>query len=367
MVTTKIGFGHINVSRALTESLKREIPGGNLRTVSYFDFLPGWIQYLIINVYLYGLLNLPGVLKRIYIRQNSRATGGQHGFWSRYAERCYAGIIKDYNPQLIIVIQGLACQWLARLKTSGLVSCPIVAVITDFTAHPFWVFSQIDRYFVATGQVKNDLIRKGIAGEKIVISGIPVSPEFGRCYNKRKIKEEMGLDPNKISLLAMGGGWGVGKMDKILERINCLDLSLEVMVVAGNNRRVYDKLKKRSYKLPVIIYGMLNDVSRLMAASDIIITKAGGVTVAEALSQGLVILLVNNIPGQEKDNASYLVKSGAAIQAARIDEIGDRLRDIIKSDNLRNRMQCASRQIGVPDSTGNIVREIKELVYDCIT
>ncbi|MDZ7376109.1 MAG: UDP-N-acetylglucosamine--LPS N-acetylglucosamine transferase, partial [candidate division KSB1 bacterium] len=172
-------------------------------------------------------------------------------FWFRFLGRKYAGVIKRYSPDLIVITQGLACQWLGRLKTKGLIDVPLAAVITDFIVHPFWVSNKIDLYIVANEEMRDELVCRGISKDKIVVTGIPIDPRFNIVYDKTFLMNKLELTKDRIKVLVMGGGWGLGRMDRILTIIDKMSLPLELLVITGRNRRLYRRLRNRNFALPV--------------------------------------------------------------------------------------------------------------------
>lgn len=349
-VTTRIGFGHLKVSNTLASYFKNILPDCITQTVTYFDFFPPRFQKIINRIYIYVLRLFPRVFGYIYITQE-RYRGRGVEFWTRFLGKKYARVIRDYSPHLIVITQGLACQWLGRLKKRGLVECPLTAVITDFTVHPFWVHPEINLYLVATEYMKEDLVSRGISRDRIAVTGIPIDPRFGNRYNIIK---------NTHTVLVMGGGWGLGRMDRLLEIIDKMDNPLEILVVTGRNRELYRRLKKMKFRMPVHIYGLVDNISELMAGSDFIITKAGGVTVSELAASGLPAILWDIIPGQEEMNAEYLVKAGAAVRIDNISDVRDAINSVISS---RDKIAKCSKDLGRPDSTIDAVRHIRELIH----
>lgn len=353
-ITTKIGFGHERVSNTLATCLKDTIPGCQTKTVTYFDFFHPRFQSFVNTVYLYGLKWFPRVFGYIYLTQTKYKGGGVE-FWFRFLGRRYAGVIKNYSPDLIVITQGLACQWLGRFKKRGLIKVPLVAVITDFIVHPFWVSEEVDYYLVATAQMRMDLIRRGISGDRIVVTGIPIDPRFNIVYNRDNLIDKLGLCMDRIKVLIMGGGWGLGRMDRILMIIDKMDLPLELLIVTGRNRGLYRRLKKKIFTMPTHIYGKVDNICELMAVSDFIITKPGGVTVSELLAMGLPAILWDIIPGQEEANAEYLVNAGVAIRIDSPTEIRDAINRVLLS---KKEMSERSKRLGMPNSAIVAVREI---------
>lgn len=360
-VTTKIGFGHERVSQILADAIKKSFPECQNKITTYFDFFSPKFQAMINKLYVYGLRWFPNVFGYIYLGQK-RYKGTGVNFWSSFLGRKYASLIRIYSPDLIIITQGLACQWLGGLKKKGLISAPLVAVITDFIAHPFWIHSEIDQYIVASDEMKNDLISRGIPSSKIIASGIPVDSRFSEECDKKYIRRKNDLADDILTVLIMGGGWGLGRIDEVLLLIEKMEIPMQLLVVTGKNRILYRKLKNKKFRFPVHVYGKVDNINELMAVSDMIITKAGGVTISELLASGLPAIIWDVIPGQEEANTRYLVKNKAGIKARNIGEIADVLKKMVLSENARTNMQRQSKLLGRPNSTIEAVRYIKRLL-----
>lgn len=360
-VTTKIGFGHERVSSTLASVIKNIAPACTTKTVTYFDFFPSRLQKFINIVYIYGLRWFPRFFAYVYLTQK-RYKGGGVDFWYRILGRKYAETIQKYSPDLIVITQGLACQWLGRLKKKGLIRCNLIAIITDFTVHPFWVSHKIGLYIVATEEMKRDLISRGVASKKIEVTGIPIDPRFNNVYDKKELKKKLELKEKMVTVLIMGGGWGLGKIDKVLMVLDRIGLPLELLVVTGRNRGLYRRIKNKRFNLPVHIYGKVDNINELMAISDVIITKAGGVTISELLASGLPAVIWDIIPGQEDANADYLVNAGAGVRVNNVADIKDAINKMVLFSEIRHNMRASSKKLGKPNSTLDAVKHLERLI-----
>jgi processive 1,2-diacylglycerol beta-glucosyltransferase len=359
-VTTKIGFGHERVSNVLAEEVRSFFPDCDVKIATYFDFFSKRFEKFINSIYVYGLRWFPNIFAYIYLAQKHYRRKGID-FWSRFLERKYAKTIRNYNPNVIIITQGLACQWLGELKKQELIDVPLVAVITDFVAHPFWICPEIDFYIVANESIKNDLITRGINYKKIAVSGVPVDPSFLQAYNKTSLMTKLGLSSNSKKVMVMGGGWGLGGLEEILLSIEKLDMPLDVLVITGKNRKLYRRLRNKNFNVAVHVYGKVDNISELMAVSDIVVTKAGGVTISEVLASGLPAVIWDIIPGQEEANADYVMKNRVGIKANNFKEASDAVKKLLLDDTTRNEMSLHSKTIGRPNSAMDAVSYIKIL------
>lgn len=221
--------------------------------------------------------------------------------------------IDQLQPDIIIhTFPQLAMPKLSK-KTGK--TLPLVNIVTDFDLHGRWIHPSVDRYYVATDELKREMTSRGIPEGNVVVSGIPLKPDFFRePAPGGEIADR--LDPRKKTVLLMAGAYGV--MTGIRNICNRLVSSgrHQVVVVCGRNRNLYRGLSKQLGQHPdVHVYGYVSEVAALMQVCDCIITKPGGITLSEALACSLPIFLYKPVPGQELNNALYLQKKGVAMVA----------------------------------------------------
>jgi processive 1,2-diacylglycerol beta-glucosyltransferase len=162
----------------------------------------------------------------------------------------------------------------------------------------------------------------------------------------------------------MGGGQGLGPIESIVESLQKIDIKLEILVVTGINKKLYYKLERKinNFKHRVILFGFVNNIAELMTVSDVIITKPGGITTAEALSKGLPMIIVKPIPGQEMSNTKYLVEKGAAVMLEDPKKIKDLLTEILLNKERLNKMRMAAKEISKPNSSIDIAKIALNLI-----
>jgi len=123
--------------------------------------------------------------------------------------------------------------------------------------------------------------------------------------DKGALRRHLGLDPDKPVVLLMSGGQGMGPVERIAREIaNQVDVQL--VIVTGRNGQLQRRLQDMAWSIPVRVLGFVEDIHLWMAASDVLVTKAGPGTIAEALISGLPILLYGYIPGQEEGNVRFV-------------------------------------------------------------
>jgi processive 1,2-diacylglycerol beta-glucosyltransferase len=240
---------------------------------------------------------------------------------------------------------------------------PLIGVVTDFHAHSYWLHPDVDHYFVASQDTKTSMVARGISKEKIHVTGIPIHPDFAINTPRPKIRQSLGLLKNLPTILLMGGGHGLSPMDDILKELLKMTVPYQVIAVTGTNKKLSKKLfKKFSGAKHITLYNYRSDISRLMDASDILITKAGGLTSSEALAKGLPMVIVNPLPGQEEHNVRFLLKHHAAVLVNSMEEMGGMVQKLLSDPSKLETLSNNARQFGRPHASMDAAKLILEHV-----
>jgi processive 1,2-diacylglycerol beta-glucosyltransferase len=264
--------------------------------------------------------------------------------------------LTEAKPDIVISVYptaGLVCSILSkelRFRT--------VTVITDFGAHSQWIQPLTDLYFVPTDDLKKFLVSKGIKHKRIKITGIPLREKFSIPHKATSIRRRFNLS-DKFTVLLMSGEYGIGNIRNLCQRL--MKLPIQLIVICGNNKRLYRKvseLKKKTKANNLFCLGFTDEVHNLMATSDVLIGKAGGITVSEAMAVGLPMIVYRPIPGQEFFNVDYLVNEGVALYARDKDEVMNKVRFLYEHPYRLKEMKQKARQIGKPNATKNICQSL---------
>jgi processive 1,2-diacylglycerol beta-glucosyltransferase len=260
------------------------------------------------------------------------------------------------------------------LKRKALIKSRLLTVVTDYRVHAFWLSRASDKFLVASKQTKDDLIKDNIDASRIIISGIPIELKFLKRYKemsapdkkerlKEDIEEKLGLVKAGLRVLIMGGGFGVGPYEYFLEHLAELKDKLSLAIICGYNEDLLNKLKERVKELDfeVDLFGYVNNVDELMQVSDLVITKAGGITLSEALAMGLPAVVINPIPGQEEGNAGYLSQAGALITEKKPQNVVDFIKKVIEDKSIIDKMRKRAHEISKPDAANKVVDIAREI------
>ncbi|MDB5055234.1 MAG: hypothetical protein JWM44_3284 [Bacilli bacterium] len=230
-------------------------------------------------------------------------------------------------------------------KKAGLY-IPTFTVLTDFVLHNRWIHPETDKYFVATHDMKNKMHINGIPNEQIKVTGIPVRPEFQKTLETNEIMRNYGLNPQKKYVLIVAGAYGIWS---ILEKMIKITLSLDdvhILIVCGRNIDMKRKLENVFADEPRMhIFEFVEQMQELMAISSCIITKAGGITLSEAITMYLPIVVYKPVPGQEKENAAYLADKKALFIANNLTELKKMVQKLLTLDRQTIRMKHSMKSL----------------------
>jgi 1,2-diacylglycerol 3-beta-galactosyltransferase len=184
-----------------------------------------------------------------------------------------------------------------------------VTIITDLgSVHTLWYYRFAAACLVATEKVRQQAIGYGLPPERVHVCGIPISPAFSKETRRKEIlRTELGWRIDLPTALAVGSV-RVPHMAETLRQLNSSDVPIQLALVAGGDVGLLEELRGIEWRLPVHIYDWVDDMPTLLHASDFVISKAGGLIIAESLACGLPLLLVDVMPDQEKGNVEFLLQ-----------------------------------------------------------
>lgn len=242
---------------------------------------------------------------------------------NRINTRNFARLLIRVNPDFIISTHFLTSEIAASLKQAGKINGRLITVITDFGVHPFWISPGTDQYIVAAPFTKDLLRRQGIEEERIKIFGIPIEEKFRKDGNPEALYAKFGLQKGLFTVIISTGSFGIGPIEEIVASMHD---DAQFLVVTANNRELYRRLKNKNYP-HVAVFGFIDNIQELMAISDIIICKPGGLTIAEAMAMDLLPVFITKIPGQESENLKALADYGIGVYAASCRRVRDTILD----------------------------------------
>jgi processive 1,2-diacylglycerol beta-glucosyltransferase len=309
---------------------------------------------------------IPRMYRYIYDRAERATEVGRFRTWAhQFTAANLRPLLLRERPDAVVCTHAFPCGAMAEYKNIFGDAPPVVAVVTDFAVHGFWVHTNIDRYVVATETMRAALLARGVAASAISVSGIPVRREFAPSAEAvEELRERLDIPADRYVVLLMGGGLGLAPIERMLCALRAVRAPLAAVVVAGRNTRVRRRLAEAAESLdfPVRALPFVENVYDYMHAADLLVTKPGGLTTAEALVARIPMVLCKPLPGQEERNARILVEAGAAVRAPRVDELAATVQALRADRARRERMIAAAARIARPNAAGEAAAMIARLV-----
>jgi processive 1,2-diacylglycerol beta-glucosyltransferase len=358
IVSASIGSGHTQAANAVREELLRRSPTSQITVVDFLEGSP-WLG-LVKETYLKMLDLLPNVYDFLYHHSQGPYHGSKvNNFTALVMKTKLLGLLRRYRPDSVIFTHPFPCCAAAYLRRTKRIRTPLHAIITDFAVHRLWVHNELDLYFAANDEVVSALRHMGIANDRIHETGIPISAKF------TNMPRNHGDSPEPVVLI-MGGGLGLGSVEKAVAQLSALKSKVRIIVITGKNSTLQDRLisLKKHSPHPIEIIGYTHRVHEFMAQASILLTKPGALTCSEALAMQLPLVLIDPIPGQEEENSAYLVRHGAAV----ITDTDDRLVNIVSRllmDTEKTNAMCSKAlSMARPHAAADIADSILSRLSD---
>ena len=361
------GAGHGVAARAVAQALRALDPDAQAEVRDALEFSSPFFKAVYASSYNRVVSRAPRVGGFVYTRaERVPVRGFRQGFRVRFSYwncRDYERAVETIRPDAILCTQFLPAEVFSYLRERGRVRVPVTCAITDYAVHPIWICRGVDRYFVASDTVAEELAGTGeVAPERIEVTGVPIDPRFATSVGQAAARRELGLDPDpaRLTLLVMGGGYGWGPIEGIVGVVMSLPPAVQVLVVAGRNSDLRERLAAvvAGHEDRIRVHGFTDRVDLFLEASDVIVGKAGGLTSSEAMARGVPMVVFRPIPGQEERNCDYLQESGAAHRVHDLDELGVRLRHFLNDREHLARMKAAAARIGRPRSAFQVAESL---------
>ena len=361
ILTASYGSGHNAAARCLAAAFERA--GARVSVVDHFRELVHPLFDRASRAVYYTLLRRAPLLWGAgyalgdWMRSDSPLTLGM----TRIGAGRLAALLGRLAPDAVVSVHATPAAALSALVARGAAVPPHTTVVTDFVAHSQWIAPRIERYCVAAPEVKHEFVARGIPGERVVVTGIPVRAELAEPGDPRAARQAFGLAPGVPVVLAMAGSRGAfGRLPDVAEALARLERPVQGVVVAGRDAGLRARLERLTAGTAVRTLGYVGEVPRLMAAADLLVTKAGGMTLAEAMAAGLPLLTYGSLPGQERRNERFAARSGIALVARSRRELAQALARALDEPALLERMRLRLGRLGRPEATARIVELVLE-------
>jgi 1,2-diacylglycerol 3-beta-galactosyltransferase len=270
------------------------------------------------------------------------------------------------EPDLVVSVHSLTNHIPLRVlrKTLGM-HIPFVTVITDMvTVHPAWCCREVDRCLVSTEAARQHAIRLRMPPGRVEVVGQPVHLDFAANLGKKSdVRRRLGIDVDRPCVLIVGGGDGVGPIFEIARTIAIRVPDAQLAIVAGRNPMLRQRLAGVTWEIPTRVYGFVDNMPELMSASDLLVTKAGPGTLAEAFIAGLPVIISSYIPGQEVGNVRYVLEHEAGAYATDPIQIASIARKWLQPGNADlERVVANAAALARPDASLAIAQRLYSML-----
>jgi len=355
------GAGHVRAAQALQAAAERWYPDVNVTHIDVMDLVPKLFRKVYTDTFLKVVERHPAFWGYLYERTDREKVDSALSRLlvaiERLNTRRLKKVLQESDPDLVICTHFLPAQILARKIRKGDFTRPVWVQVTDFDVHALWLHEGMSGYFAANEEVAWRMAERGIPPASVHATGIPIMPVFGDPQSRCKCAAEFNLDPDRKTLLLMSGGTGIGDIEQLAQRLLRMDRDFQVVALAGRNQVLLSTLTELAAGHPRRLFplGFTGVIERVMAASDLAITKPGGLTTSECLAMGLPMIVVAPIPGQEERNADFLLENGAALKACDPGALAYRVAGLLDDTIRMNELRKNSLRLGKPDAARSVL------------
>ncbi len=265
-------------------------------------------------------------------------------------------LIRNHPADLLVTVHPLANTF--ALMALGARHVPFFTVVTDLvTTHAFWFDGRADRILVPTDLARERALSQKMPADKLEVVGLPVAERYcAPVGNKAALRRKLGWPADKPIALLVGGGEGMGPLGKTAHAIDESGLDLAQVVVCGRNEKLKATLESEGWENPTYIYGFTREMPDFMRAADVLVTKAGPGTIAEALNAHLPIIMYSKIAGQEDGNVTFVESEGAGVWAPKPQLVVRTLTRWLSRPKERERVVENARRVARPDASHRVAR-----------
>jgi len=362
-----LGAGHLTAAKALCEAFKY-FPDVEVLCEDALAYANSLYRSTVTQAYKQLSEKLPQLYKAFYegsdISDLDRSLDSNL-VWAKLERPFFTELgefVRSANPDAIVCVQQIPSRLLQLLEQDEQPSTPQYVVVTDVIAHSTWINYGVNRYFLPNSLSANLLVQRGVNPQGLNVTGIPIKLEIMTPKTKAGMRSRHHLPLHIPVISVFCGGLNPRRVRAMVADLLQSTTPLMLILVAGRNERLveaWDNLLPTEtvqlQKLELIDY-----VDDLVVASDLIITKAGGLITSEILARGTPMILVDPIPGQEEQNADVIAAAGAGVQIRLMEMVAPAVQYLLKHPDRLVEMRESALELGQPRAALNIAEIILE-------
>ncbi|HJV45231.1 MAG TPA: glycosyltransferase [Bacillota bacterium] len=357
------GSGHEVAAQNIAKGIRRIFPEADMKVESALPKVSPLLEKWSSKAYMKAIRYAPFLWGWAYQRDKEWSHIGKQLLGNFVAQRLESYLM-DEKPDIVLCTHAFCLGGLAELKKKLTPTFRLGASLTDYCINHFWIFDEIDYYFVGSESLKQKMIEQyNLPSTRIHVTGIAIDPDFSVSKDRISFRNRFGIPLDSFLVLVSGGGLGIAPYKEIIEALGNVIGSLFIVVILGRNSDQRQRVDEATSTVthPVIVLDFVKNMSDWMMAADLMIGKPGGLTVSEALACELPLFIYKPIPGQEERNSRFLMDSEVALRANNPIELRAKLESLLSKPQDVERMKERSRELKRPNAAMDVGQIVFEL------
>ena len=362
LLSVSAGAGHVRAAQAIAAAgaARGDV---HIEHIDVLTLVPAGFRKVYGELYVDLVERHPNLWAHLYERSDRAEPDAWENRLRRAVERvstrALGAAVAAATPDAVICTHFLPAELLARAAARGRAVPPTFVQVTDFDLHRLWVQPGVAAYFVASDEVAFRL-HQFLPDVAVHVTGIPIMPAFAQAPPRAECARELGLDPARLTAMVMTGGAGLASGAAMVERLLGIEGELQIVAIAGRNEALLARYRELATAHPGRLHaiGFTQTIERVMAASDVVITKPGGLSTSECLAMGVPMVLISPIPGQEERNAHHLLEQGAALLAMDAVALEWRMRQLLAAPQRLATLRARALACGRPQAANDVLDRV---------
>jgi processive 1,2-diacylglycerol beta-glucosyltransferase len=371
LLSASSGAGHVRAAQALEKAFAARADC-EVEHIDAIEYVSKLFQRVYDKTYISMVRRAPELMGVLYERTDQP---WQHPRRRLALDRLNAQpmirMLKKVQPDLCVATHFLPAEIIAWLIAKKKLSAKNAIVVTDYDVHAMWLCRTVGRYYVAIPEAAEYLAGIGVPREILRVTGIPIDPVFSVPLDRTVARKELKLDSSAQILLLAAGGYGVGPLEQLVQDLLKLQKPWQLVAIAGKSEKMkkrLDEIAGAAGTLPggasrLVPVGFTTQMDHYMAAANLLVGKAGGLTTSEALARHLPMALIEPIPGQEYRNADHLLEAGAAIRCNNLPAAAWKIAKLFDDPSKLASMQDAATAMAHPHAAADIAEDALRLLH----
>ena len=371
LLSASSGAGHVRAAQALEKAF---IARGDcdVEHIDAIDYVSKLFQRAYDKSYISIVRRAPDLMGVVYERTDQPWQHPRRRLTlDRLNSQPMIRLLKRVQPDLCVATHFLPAEIIAWLIAKKKLRAKNAIVVTDYDVHAMWLCRTVGRYYVAVQEAAEYLAGIGVPREIVRVTGIPIDPLFAVPLDRATARSALNLDAKSPILLLAAGGYGIGPLEQLVRDLLALQKPWQLVAIAGKSEKMkkrLDEIARAAGTLPtgfarLVPVGFTTQMDRYMAAADLLVGKAGGLTTSEALARHLPMALIEPIPGQEFRNADHLLEAGAAIRCNNLPAAAWKIAKLLDDPARMEKIRDAAEQLARPNAAADIAEDSLRLLH----